>query len=88
MAKDDLDFGSRAKPVTPGTIPAVYLFQPAYYVVLENDELDEWQRRLEKKVGMTKSDIDQLQRQGLRGQATYCLCDSTALSEACDCDEM
>lgn len=88
MAKHDLDFGARAKPAKPGSIPAVYMFQPAYYVVLENDELDRWQEVLEEKVGMNKRDIDALRRQGVRSQGTYCLCGSTAFSEACDCDEM
>ncbi len=87
MAKDDLDFRSRAKPVT-GAIPAVYMFQPAYYVVLENEELDQWQKLLEEKVGLSKQDIAQLDRQGMRSQGTYCLCGSTAFSEACDCDEI
>lgn len=84
MAKGDIDFGSRAKPVKGEAIPAVYMFQPAYYVVVENDELEEWQKDLAEKVGLSEDVAAQM----MRGQGTYCLCGSTAFSEACDCDEI
>ena len=84
MAKGDVDFGSRAKPVKEKPIPAVYLFQPAYYVVVENDELEQWQKTLAEKVGLKPDKAAEM----MPKQGTYCLCGSTALSEACDCDEM
>ena len=84
MAKGDVDFGARAKPAKDQAIPAVYLFQPAYYVVVENDELEQWQEALAEKVGL-KPEVAARMR---AGQGTYCLCGSTALSEACDCDEI
>lgn len=85
MADDDFDFGSRAQPGT-GAIPAVYMFQPAYTVVLENEELDQWRAMLEQKVGLSPEEIDAMDRQGVRPNGTYCLCGSTYFSEACDCD--
>jgi hypothetical protein len=85
MPDDDIDFGSRAQPAT-AAIPAVYMFQPAYQVVLESDELNQWQQLLEEKVGLTQEDVAALDEQGLRPNGTYCLCGSTYFSEACDCD--
>jgi len=85
MPDEDIDFGSRARPATTG-IPAVYMFQPAYQVVLESDELNQWQELLEQKVGLTQADVAALDEQGLRPSGTYCLCGSTYFSEACDCD--
>ncbi|MDQ4096719.1 MAG: hypothetical protein M3144_02460 [Actinomycetota bacterium] len=84
MAKGEIDFGSRAKPLKEKAVPAVYMFQPAYYVVVQNDELEDWQKALAERVGM-KPEVAARMRPA---QGTYCLCGSTALSEACDCDEI
>lgn len=82
----DFDFGSRAKAVKDEAIPAVYLFQPAYYVVVENEELNEWQKTLEERVGVKP---ESRKGAGMRpAMGTYSLCGSTYFSEACDCDEM
>jgi hypothetical protein len=84
MAKDDIDFGSRAKPLREEAVPAVYMFQPAYVVVVENDELEDWQKAMAERVGMKRDVAAQMRP----AQGTYCLCGSTYFSEACDCDEI
>jgi hypothetical protein len=83
MAKDDHDFGSRAKKVTD-KVPAVYLFQPAYTVVIENHELEQWQKTLAEKVGFSPEKAGTM----MPRQGSYSLCGSTYFSEACDCDEI
>ena len=84
MTENDIDFGSRAIPSSNGPIPSVYMFQPAYYVVLENEELSGWQQMLADKVGLKYEGASI--RPDIAG--SYSLCGSTYFSEACDCDEL
>lgn len=84
MTENDFDFGARAISSGSGPIPSVYMFQPAYYVVLTNDELAQWQQVLQEKVGLTAEDVPI--NPNIAG--CYSLCGSTYFSEACDCDEL
>lgn len=62
--------------------PAVYMFQPTHYVVVENEKMGEWEERLAKQVGLRRA--PSTEARPVNG--TYCLCGSTYFSEACDCD--
>lgn len=79
--------------VQPFPGPAVYMFQPTHYAVVENDQLAEWAEALSQKVGLTtlpaapgSDTVVGLPR--LLGHQTWSCCGSGVIDEFCDCDIM
>jgi hypothetical protein len=61
--------------------PAVFMFQPTRFEVVTGERIEEWERLLRDRVGLSGLRVDESTARGVR---TESWCDGGA----CDCDEL